>query len=128
MRRALIASAFLAVLIHFSGVNTVVDYAPAIFQSAGWKIDAALFSTFLVGVTEFVFTLVAFAVIDRYGRKPLYIVGSFGMAVTLAALMVAVATGAFQGVLVIVLILAYLAFFASCVGPGLLDPGAGNIS
>jgi SP family arabinose:H+ symporter-like MFS transporter len=117
VRRALIASAFLAVLIHFSGVNTVVDYAPAIFQSAGWKIDAALFSTFLVGVSEFAFTLVAFAVIDRYGRKPLYIIGSFGMAVTLAALMIAVATGAFQGVLVIVLILAYLAFFASCVGP-----------
>jgi MFS transporter, SP family, arabinose:H+ symporter len=117
VRRALVASAFLALLIHFSGVNTVVDYAPAIFQSAGWKIDAALFSTFLVGLTEFVFTLVAFAVIDRYGRKPLYITGSFGMAITLAALLIAVATGAFQGVLVIVLILTYLAFFASCVGP-----------
>ena len=117
VRRALVASIFLAVLIHFSGVNTVVDYAPAIFQSAGWKIDGALLSTFLVGVTEFVFTLVAFGVIDRYGRKPLYVTGSAGMAVTLTSLLVAVATGHFHGVLVLILILAYLAFFSSCVGP-----------
>ncbi len=117
VRRALVASMFLAVLIHVSGVNTMVDYAPAIFLSAGWKIEGALFSTFLVGVTEFAFTLIAFGVIDKFGRKPLYITGSAGMAVTLTALMIAVATGHFYGVLVLVLILAYLAFFSSCVGP-----------
>jgi MFS transporter, SP family, arabinose:H+ symporter len=117
VRRAIVVSAFLAVLIHFSGVNTIVDYAPAIFQSAGWNIDGALISTFLVGVTEFVFTLVAFWVIDRYGRKPLYIVGSTGMALTLICLLVADAAGRFHGELVLVLILTYLAFFASCVGP-----------
>ena len=117
VRRAIAVSAFLAVLIHFSGVNTIVDYAPAIFQSAGWNIDGALISTFLVGVTEFAFTLVAFWVIDRYGRKPLYIVGSTGMALTLTCLLVAVAAGQFHGELVLVLILTYLAFFAACVGP-----------
>jgi len=117
VRRALAVSACLAVLIHFSGVNTIVDYAPAIFQSAGWKIDGALLSTFLVGVTEFLFTLVAFWVIDRYGRKPLYIVGSLGMAITLTGLLIAVAAGRFHGGLVLFLILAYLAFFAACVGP-----------
>jgi MFS family permease len=98
-------------------VNTIVDYAPAIFQSAGWNIDAALISTFLVGVTEFVFTLVAFWAIDRYGRKPLYIVGSTGMALTLTCLLAAAAAGRFHGELVLVLILTYLAFFAACVGP-----------
>jgi MFS family permease len=104
-------------LIHFSSVNTIVDYAPAIFQSAGWKIDGALLSTFLVGVTEFVFTLGAFWIIDRYGRKPLYILGSIGMAITLTGLLIAVAARQFHGVLVLFLILAYLAFFASSVGP-----------
>jgi SP family arabinose:H+ symporter-like MFS transporter len=117
VRRALMASMFLAVLIHVSGVNTIVDYAPSIFLSAGWQIDGALFSTLLVGITEFMFTLVAFGVIDKFGRKPLYITGSAGMGATLTALMIAVATGHFHGVLVLVLILAYLAFFASCVGP-----------
>jgi SP family arabinose:H+ symporter-like MFS transporter len=117
VRRALAVSAVLAVLIHFSGVNTIVDYAPAIFQSAGSKIDSALLSTFLVGVTEFVFTIVAFWIIDRYGRKPLYITGSIGMALTLSGLLIAAAAGKFHGGLVLALILAYLAFFASCVGP-----------
>ena len=117
VRRALAISAVLAVLIHFSGVNTIVDYAPAIFQSAGAKIDSALLSTFLVGLTEFLFTLVALWIIDRYGRKPLYIAGSSGMAVTLAGLMITAAAGRFHGGLVLFLILAYLAFFAACVGP-----------
>jgi MFS transporter, SP family, arabinose:H+ symporter len=117
VRRALIVSGCLAILVQTSGINTIVDYAPAIFLSSGWKIDAALFSTLLVGLTEFISTLVAFWVIDRYGRKPLYISGSLGMAATLGALMTAALTGAFHGSLVLVLILAYLAFFCACVGP-----------
>ena len=117
VRRALIVSACLAVLIHVSGINTIIDYAPAIFLSAGWKVDGALFSTFLVGVTEFVFTIVAFWTIDRYGRKPLYIVGSLGMMLCLTGLLVSVVTGHFYGLTVLALILGYLAFFCSCVGP-----------
>jgi SP family arabinose:H+ symporter-like MFS transporter len=117
VRRALLVSAGLAVLIHVSGVNTVIDYAPSIFQSAGWKVDGALASTFIVGLTEFLFTIVSFWVIDRYGRKPLYIVGSLGMALSLVLLVVTVLTGHFHGALVLVLILTYLAFFAACIGP-----------
>ena len=98
-------------------MNTVIDYAPSIFQEAGWKIDAALFATFLVGVTNFVFTLVSFWMIDRWGRKPLYITGSLVMAATLAGLTVLSSTNSFKGVLVPALIMTYLAFFASCIGP-----------
>ncbi len=117
IRRAVIVGFWLAILIHFSGINTVIDYAPAIFQSAGWQLDAALLSTFVVGVTNFAFTAVSFWTIDRYGRRPLYIVGSLGMSVTLAALTIAVLLGQFHGPLVLVLILAYLVFFCSCIGP-----------
>jgi len=117
VRRALMASACLAILIHVSGINTIIDYAPRIFLSAGFKVDGALISTFFVGVNNVLFTLVAFWVIDRYGRKPLYIVGSLGMAVALAGLLIAVVAGHFQGLLVLALVLLYLAFFASCVGP-----------
>ncbi len=117
VRRALAVSVGLAILIHVSGINTVIDYAPAIFQSAGWKVDGALASTFLVGITEFLFTLVSFWTIDRFGRKPLYITGSLGMALALLALLVAVAAGRFRGAIVLALVLTYLAFFASCIGP-----------
>lgn len=117
VRRALIVSAFLAVLIHVSGINTIIDYAPSIFQSAGWKIDTALASTFLVGITELLFTVASLWMIDRYGRKPLYIGGSFGMAVALVLLVITVLTGHFHGYLVLALILCYLAFFCACIGP-----------
>lgn len=117
VRRALAASACLAILIHVSGINTIIDYAPAIFLSAGWKINGALVSTFIVGVNNVLFTMIAFWVIDRYGRKPLYITGSLGMTVALAGLLTAVLAGHFHGVLVLVLVLLYLAFFSSCVGP-----------
>ncbi len=117
VRRALWVGAALAILIQVSGINTIVDYAPSIFQSAGWKVDGALASTVVVGITEFIFTLVSLLVIDRYGRKPLYIVGSFGMALSLMALIITVLAGQFHGPLVLALILIYLAFFSSCIGP-----------
>ncbi|MBZ5592862.1 MAG: sugar porter family MFS transporter [Acidobacteriia bacterium] len=117
IRRAVLVGFFLAILIHVSGINTIIDYAPAIFKSAGWKIDAALFSTFIIGLTNFAFTLVSFWAIDRYGRKPLYITGSLGMSAALLLLTWAVVAGRFQGSLVLVLILTYLAFFASAIGP-----------
>ena len=107
----------LAILVHVSGINTIIDYAPAILRAAGWKLNAALFSTFIVGVNNLLFTLVSFWVIDRYGRKPLYIVGSLGMAAALTLLAVTVAAGRFQGAIVLILILGYLAFFASSIGP-----------
>ena len=77
---------WLAILVQVSGINTITDYAPAIFKSAGWKIDAALFSTFVIGVWNFAFTLISFWAIDRLGRKPLYIIGSLGMTLALVLL------------------------------------------
>lgn len=117
IRRAVVIGFLLAILVQVSGINTIIDYAPAILRSAGWKLDAALFSTFIVGINNLVFTLASFWVIDRYGRKPLYIAGSLGMAATLILLAAAVAAGRFQGAVMLVLILGYLAFFASSIGP-----------
>jgi SP family arabinose:H+ symporter-like MFS transporter len=108
---------FLAILVHFSGINTVVDYAPRILMSAGWTIDAALFSTFGIGLTMFLFTFVSFWVIDRFGRKPLYITGSLGMTVALASLSAAAAMDRFAGGKVFALVILYIAFFSSCIGP-----------
>ncbi len=117
IRRAVLVGFCLAILVHFSGINTIIDYAPAIFRSAGWKIDAALFSTFIIGLTNFSLTLLSFGIIDRYGRRPLYIVGSLGMTAALLCMLLVAVTGHFQGIIVLLLILAYLAFFSSCIGP-----------
>lgn len=117
VRRALAVSAGLALLVQISGVNTIVDYAPTIFQSAGWKVSGALASTALLGCTNFLFSLVALWAIDRSGRKPLYIVGSLGMAVSLLGLVTAVLAGHFGGGMVVIIVLVYLGFFNACIGP-----------
>lgn len=117
VRRALAVGACLGILIQLSGINTIIDYAPPIFQSAGWKIDSALASTIVVGATELLFTIMSLWFIDRLGRKPVYIVGSFGMMLSLLLLIVAVVVGRFHGPFVLASILMYLAFFAACIGP-----------
>lgn len=117
IRPPLLISLVLAVLIHLSGINTIIEYAPVIFKSAGFTMDAALFSTFVVGIANFAFTLVSFQFIDRFGRRPLYIIGSAGMLVSLLCLSASVLVGQFGGVLVLALIVLYLFFFAACIGP-----------
>lgn len=117
IRPLLTISFFLAILIHLSGINTIIDYAPQIFKSAGFTLDAALFSTFVVGIANFAFTLISFWIIDRFGRRLLYIVGSVGMTASLLCLVGAVLTGHFAGMTVLILLVVYLFFFASCIGP-----------
>ncbi len=117
VRRALLASSVLAILVQISGINTIIDYAPAIFESAGWRSDNAFASILLIGLTQFVFTLLSLWMIDRFGRKPMYLIGSIGMAVSVATLALTVVFDGFHGILVLVIILVCLAFFASCIGP-----------
>jgi SP family arabinose:H+ symporter-like MFS transporter len=107
----------LAVFVQISGINTIIDYAPIILKTAGWKIDAALFSTFVIGFVNLLFTLISLWAIDKYGRRPLYIIGSGGMALMLLGLTIANLMGRFEGTLVLVFILIYIAFFAACIGP-----------
>ena len=79
---------------------------------------ARWFQRFIIGVNNVLFTMVAFWVIDRYGRKPLYITGSLGMMLALVRTCSRrPLAGHFHGALVLVLVLLYLAFFSSCVGP-----------
>ncbi len=117
LARALTVSFFLAILIHLSGINTIIDYAPSIFKSAGFHLDAALLSTFVVGIAIFAFTIVSFFTIDRFGRRPLYVWGSIGMAVALLAMVGAVLTGHFSGPFVLTFIVIYIMFFSACIGP-----------
>ena len=128
IRRIVLISFALAVLIQVSGINTIIDYAPLVLRSAGWKIDAALFSTFIIGGINFAFTLISFWTIDRYGRKPLYIVGSIGMTAALALIIGMLAAGRFDGSLVVGLMALFIAFFCLLHQAGVLDARAGDLS
>jgi len=117
LRKVMLVGIGLAVFIQLSGINTIIDYAPKIFTTAGWRLDAGLFATFGLGIVNFVFTWVSILVVDKFGRRPLYIVGSLGLALTLLCLSILDFSGNFKGIPVLIIIMVYLAFFSSCIGP-----------
>ncbi|MCC8173861.1 MAG: D-xylose transporter XylE [Odoribacter sp.] len=68
------------------GINVVLYYAPEIFRTMGADTDASLLQTIIVGIINLSFTVVAILTVDRFGRKPLMIIGALGMAVSMFAL------------------------------------------
>jgi len=117
LRKVLWVGFGLAIFVQLSGINTIIDYAPKIFATAGWKLDAGLFATFGLGIVNFVSTWVSILIVDRFGRRPLYIIGSAGMTVALLGLTIAGLIGHFSGLTVLLLIILFLIFFSACVGP-----------
>jgi len=115
-RKVLYVGLLLSVLVQVSGINTVVDYAPKILMTAGLEIKNALLQTSLIGIVNFAFTFFAVWLIDKLGRKTFYIIGSTGMAITL--LMLAAAFHfEMDPIFTTICIMAFIAFFASCIGP-----------
>ncbi len=76
----------LSVLQQFVGINVIFYYGSALWQVVGFSESDALILTVITGVTNIVTTLIAIACVDRFGRKPLLLVGSVGMALTLATM------------------------------------------
>ncbi|MBN4067197.1 sugar porter family MFS transporter [Simkania negevensis] len=86
-KSALFAGVLLAIFQQVTGVNTVIYYAPTIFSLGGASSDtAAIVSTVGVGVVNVVFTVISLFLIDRVGRRPLLLIGTFLMALGLGSL------------------------------------------
>ena len=115
-RKVMLLGIGLAMLQQVTGINVFMYYAPEIFKKLGSGVDAALLQTIVVGAVNLAFTIVAIWTVDRLGRKPLMIIGSAGMGISLIAMGLA---AQFQVVSIWVLlcILAYIACFAVSVGP-----------
>lgn len=112
----------------FVGINAVFYYSNTIWEAVGFSESQAFQTSLITTGVNVVFTIVAIALVDRVGRKPLLLVGSAGMVVTLATLTwvfgTAPVNAAGQPVLSdgpdIVALLAfnaYVAFFAATWGP-----------
>lgn len=117
MRLALTIGVVLAVLQQITGINVFLYFAPAIFERiAGAESTAALLQTVVVGAVNMLFTVVAIWTVDRWGRKPLMLVGFVGMAASLLLLGLA-AYFERKDTWVLVFMLSYIASFALSVGP-----------
>ncbi len=117
IRPVLWIGVILAISQQITGINTIMYYAPKIFAQIGQSNSTALLQTIAIGGTNLVFTVVAMLFIDRLGRKLLILAGSLGMALMLACLSLLYFFGNATGMLVLVFILAYIAFYAVSLGP-----------
>lgn len=71
---------FLAVFQQWSGINIIFNYADEIFTAAGFELSGLMMNIVLTGVVNLVFTIVAMRTVDRWGRRPLMVLGSFLLA------------------------------------------------
>lgn len=67
-----------------TGINAIFYYAPMIFGMAGGAQDSAFIQAAILGLTNVLFTIVAMFLIDKLGRKPLLILGSIGVTLSLS--------------------------------------------
>jgi SP family sugar:H+ symporter-like MFS transporter len=121
----------LSVFQQFVGINVIFYYSSVLWQAVGFTESNSLAITVITSVTNILTTVVAIALIDRIGRKPLLLIGSVGMAVTLGTMAYvfgtapthAGATGmvpelsATSGMIAIVAANLYVVFFGMSWGP-----------
>jgi MFS transporter, SP family, xylose:H+ symportor len=115
-KMVIIIGILLSVFQQFVGINVALYYAPRIFESMGAAKDASMLQTIVMGLVNVVFTVIAIMTVDKWGRKPLLIVGSIGMAVG----MFGVAGLAFSniiGISTLIFIIVYTASFMMSWGP-----------
>jgi SP family arabinose:H+ symporter-like MFS transporter len=98
-----------------SGINAIIYYAPRIFQNAGLQAGSALLSTAGIGFINFLFTILAINLIDRFGRRFLMLIGSIGLILTLGMTSLAFYLQ-IGGEIVAISLFIYIAFFGFSQG------------
>jgi sugar porter (SP) family MFS transporter len=116
MRVVLVMGVVLAVLQQVTGINVFLYYAPEIFKQLGTGSNVALLQTIVIGVFNVSFTIVAMKMVDRWGRKPLMMLGAGGMGISLFAISIAAFLQRTE-IWALVFILGYIASFAMSLGP-----------
>ena len=121
VKPALIIGVSLAIFQQVTGINTVIYYAPTIFQFAGiTSASSAILATVAVGIVNVVMTVVAIALLDRVGRRPLLLIGLAGMIFSLGLLGTAFFLPSLLGLLgdmAAAGLMLYVASFAIGLGP-----------
>ena len=122
MVSTLIIAVGLFIVQQFVGINTVIYYAPSIFNEAGLEsAKAAIWATVSVGTVNVLATFIAIWLIDKAGRKPLMYAGLIGMVLSLTGLGITFfakhGSGGEFGTITVIAVWIYIACFAFSFGP-----------
>ena len=114
---ALVIGILLSVFQQTSGINAILYYGAEIFSNAlGYGPQDALKQQLWLGAVNLIFTFVAIYTVDLWGRRPLYLIGTAGMVVSLCVLGYTIYAQTL-GVLSLIAILAFVGSFAMSMGP-----------
>jgi SP family arabinose:H+ symporter-like MFS transporter len=116
-RRALLIAILLPLFSQFSGINAIIYYGPTILHQSGLTLDSSLISQLFFGAANVLFTFIAIWKVDSLGRRPLYLWGTAGAAVSLLLTGICFYAGAVNGIYLLLCVLAFLACFAFSIGP-----------
>jgi sugar porter (SP) family MFS transporter len=76
----------LSIFQQFVGINVIFYYSNVLWQAVGFGEESAFAITVITSITNILTTLIAIALIDKIGRKPLLMIGSTGMALSLGTM------------------------------------------
>jgi SP family xylose:H+ symportor-like MFS transporter len=112
----LVVGVLLSVFQQFVGINAVLYYSNKMFTNMGSGTDAAFMQTVIIMAVNVVFTLIATFTVDRWGRKPLLILGAVIMAGAMIAMGYMFQTHV-EGEMLLFAAITYVAGFALSWGP-----------
>lgn len=107
----------IAALQQITGINAVIMFSPEMFQAAGSAKGDSIMQAMVVGLVNFLMTIVALWLVDKKGRKTLLLWGAAGMIFSLAYLTWEFAIPKQFGIGVLVALLIYISFFAASFAP-----------
>ncbi|MGM9812315.1 MAG: sugar porter family MFS transporter [Muribaculaceae bacterium] len=116
MRKVLVLGVFIAVFQQWCGTNVIFNYAQEIFTAAGYSVGDVLFNIVITGIANVVFTIVALATVDRWGRRTLMLFG----AGSLAGIYLLLGLGYYlqvQGIAMVALVVLAIGCYAMSLGP-----------
>jgi sugar porter (SP) family MFS transporter len=106
----------LAVLQQWSGINVIFNYAEEIYRGAGYGVSEVLFNIMITGAINLIFTLLAMAMVDRFGRRFLMLLGCAAIGVSHVLLGFAYRLS-LKGLPVLLLTLCAIACYALTLAP-----------
>ncbi|MDD3077664.1 MAG: sugar porter family MFS transporter [Paludibacter sp.] len=107
----------IAALQQITGINAIIMFAPEMFKAAGSAQSDSMMQSLIVGLVNFLMTIVALWLVDKKGRKTLLLWGAVGMIVSLAYLTFEFSKPEQFGVGVLIALLVYISFFAASFAP-----------